>query len=60
VYDSFCEFIGEIVENYIVMPVIDRYDSMKLLSSSSSQYLPPDYLQPLQTTVCAVYSFMLC
>lgn len=36
------------------MPVIERYDSMKMLSSSaSSQYLPPDYLQPLPTTLDA-------
>ncbi|KAL4240553.1 hypothetical protein ACF0H5_001345 [Mactra antiquata] len=35
------------------MPVIERYDSMKMLSSSASQYLPPDYLQPLPTTLDA-------
>lgn len=33
---------------------MERYDSMKMLSSStSSQYLPPDYLQPLPTTLDA-------
>ncbi|XP_045213172.2 zinc finger protein Noc-like [Mercenaria mercenaria] len=35
------------------MPVMDRYESMKMLSSSASQYLPPDYLQPLPTTLDA-------
>lgn len=34
-----------------IMPVIDPYESMKMLTSSASQYLPPDYLQPLPTTV---------
>lgn len=35
------------------MPVIDLYDSVKMLHSSASQYLPPDYLQPLPTTLDA-------
>lgn len=37
----------------IKMPVTDRYESMKMLSASASQYLPPDYLQPLPTTLDA-------
>ncbi|WAQ95338.1 NOC-like protein [Mya arenaria] len=35
------------------MPVMERYDTSKLLPASASQYLPPDYLQPLPTTLDA-------
>ncbi|KAH3861525.1 zinc finger protein Noc-like [Dreissena polymorpha] len=35
------------------MPVTDRYDTSNMLPASASQYLPPDYFQPLPTTLDA-------